>query len=127
MDSARKDFLSGLGEDLNISAALSAVFGLIKNANIRIAKREISKTGAALLKETIYSWDLVLGLLPEQESPQISDRIERRIHEREKARKSRDYALADSIRDELLAEGIALEDTPDGVRWKSIKPTSNQK
>jgi cysteinyl-tRNA synthetase len=127
VDSAHKDFVSGLGDDLNISAALSAVFGLIKSANIGISKREITKQSASLLKETIYNWDLVLGLLPEQEPQMLTDEIERRIDERKKARASRDYALSDSIRDELLAQGISLEDTPEGVRWKTVKPASKQK
>ena len=126
VDSARKDFVSGLGDDLNISAALSAVFGLIKNANIAISEKKITRQGADLLQKTIHDWDLVLGLLPEQELQNLTDEIERKIDEREKARSSRDYVLADSIRDELMAQGIALEDTPEGVRWKPVPPASSK-
>ncbi len=126
VESARTDFISGLGDDLNISAALSAVFGLIKNANIGISKGEITNQGAAYLKKTIHTWDRVLGVLPKQEPQMLTDEIQLRIDEREKARAARDYALADSIRDELLAKGIALEDTPEGVRWKPVKPVSKQ-
>ncbi len=121
VDSARKDFISGLGDDLNISTALSSVFGLIKNAHIGISKREISHQGAALLKAALLDWDTVLGVLPDQGPQMLPEEIERRIADREKARAARDYGLADSIRDELLAQGIALEDTPEGVRWKTIK------
>jgi cysteinyl-tRNA synthetase len=121
------EFVSGLCDDLNISTALSSIFGLIKKANILISRGEVSKKGAALLGESVRSWDRVLGILPVPEQQILPDDIKRRIEEREQARAAKDFERADSIRDELLARGIVLEDTTEGVRWKTIQPVLPKK
>ncbi len=118
--SGNTEFESGLSDDLNISTALSAIFGLIKRANILLARGEISAKGAVLLGEAVRSWDRVLGILPVQEQHVLPDEIKHWIDEREQARASKDFARADTIRDELLARGIVLEDTKEGVRWKAV-------
>ncbi len=121
------EFESGLGDDLNISTALSAIFGLIKKANILLSREEVSAKGAVLLGETVHSWDRVLGILPAREPQALPDEIRHKIDERERARAAKDFARADSIRDELLARGIALEDAKEGVRWKTVPPPRPKK
>jgi len=62
--------------------------------------------------------DRVLGILPETEEPLLDEEIERLIQERTEARKAKNWARADEIRDLLMRRGILLEDTPQGVRWR---------
>jgi cysteinyl-tRNA synthetase len=121
VDESRGMFEEGLDDDLNISTSLSGVFGLIKNANILINRGKLTGSGAIKLTEAFRSWDTVLGVLPEAGDRSLPEDIGRKIQERESARKSGNFALADKIRNELLEEGIALEDTREGVRWKFIK------
>lgn len=122
INQTRKGFIKGMSDDLNISEALSAVFSLIKQVNISITKKQISNRDAESLLELIQEFDQVLGLFPKQEKADINEDIQSRIAEREQARKEKNYALADQIRDELLNQGIILEDTKDGVRWKRTSP-----
>ena len=70
------------------------------------------------LKERIVSLSDVLGLIAEKEEGILDADIEKLIEERQAARKARDFARADAIRDELLGKGIILEDTREGVKWK---------
>ncbi|MFA9454924.1 MAG: DALR domain-containing protein, partial [Candidatus Aminicenantaceae bacterium] len=123
---AESGFVSGLSDDLNISTALSAVFGMIKKANILMSRGEVSHKGAMRLKSAIQSWDRVLGILSDRGQQTLPADLQQRIDQREQARVSKDFALADRIRDELLAQGIVLEDTKEGVRWKTI-PSSPPK
>ena len=116
-DAARK-FSDGLSDDLNISQALSAVFGLIKEGNILVSRGEVPQASARLMSDTIRAWDEVLGILPPAAEDILTEEIQRRIEARQEARAAKDYAEADRIRDELLSLGIVLEDTRDGVRWK---------
>lgn len=114
-------FIEGLSDDLNISAALTALFELIREINILIAQEKIHKGDAFLIKEFLQSLDSVLGVLPPSQLSTLPDEILAKIEAREKARRGKNYALADSIRQELLEKGIILEDTREGVRWKILK------
>jgi cysteinyl-tRNA synthetase len=73
---------------------------------------------------SILSLDNVLAVLPGEEEETLSIRVKEKIKIREKARADKNYELADQMRKELLKEGIVLEDTKDGVRWKVIKRKS---
>ena len=111
---ARKTFEEGLDDDLNISAALAAIFDLIHEIN----KIEINKSDAEQVLSALETFDTILGMqfLAEEES--LDEEIERLIEERNQARTKKDFARADEIRDSLKARGITLEDGPDGTRWK---------
>ena len=111
-------FSSALSDDLNISVALTAAFDMIKKTNILIIKNKVSQNDADLLLGALDQIDKVLGILPKEEPSGVEERIKQKIHLREKAREEKNFGLADQIRDELLEEGIILEDTKDGVRWK---------
>jgi cysteinyl-tRNA synthetase len=121
-DRAREKFQDGLADDLNISAGLTALFELVRAVNTGLAEGRVGREDASLLRSCVDAFDDVLGLLPPRGEAKIEDRIVKRIEEREQARRSKDFARADRIRDELLAEGVVLEDTRDGVRWKLVKP-----
>lgn len=109
----KEKFEKEMDDDLNISNALAAIFDFMREIN----KLELGKSDAKKVYEAMMGFDKVLGVL-EQKGEEISDKIKSLIEEREKARKEKDYAKADEIREELKEKGIVLEDTKEGVRWK---------
>jgi len=113
-DKAKADFLAALDDDLNISSAMAAVFDLMHAAN----RLDLTAASAAPLRAAIEYFDRVLGVLDTAEQEDLDTEIERLIAERQAARKAKDFAQADAIRDDLLARGIVLEDTAQGVRWR---------
>lgn len=115
------DFKNSLADDLNISAALAALFELIREINLRLAKDSLKQDDARKVLEAVYQMDRVLAILPEKEEETLPPEILRKIELRQKARKEKNFALADAIRQELRQLGIILEDTKEGVRWKRIK------
>jgi cysteinyl-tRNA synthetase len=121
LQETRRKFIDGLSDDLNISVALTAIFELIRSMNISISRQELGSRDAAGIRELIRSLDTVLGILPPAQEKILSADLQSKIEERERARREKDFRLADAIRDELLGMGILLEDTPEGVRWKFVK------
>jgi len=118
IEEQRNNFIKGLSDDLNISVALTAVFDMIRKVNVLISQGKVySKDGEELIS-FIRALDGVLAVLPDEEEELLPPDAMKKIEEREKARRDKDYKLADKIRNELLQQGIILEDTEDGVRWK---------
>lgn len=110
-------FEQAMDDDFNTADAISIIFDLVKVANINVNENS-SKAFIEFFNDSILNFSEILGFtfnLSEQDSPD-SD-IESLIQQREDARKSKDWATADKIRDELAAQGIILEDTSSGVRW----------
>ncbi len=132
---AEKKFQDGLSDDLNISVAMTALFNLVKKANIQISAGKFKKKDAEKILAVLESINGVLAVIHPVQIVSLkgpaAGRVEvngdlqaltkeekEKIERREKARAEKDFALADKIRRELLAKGIVLEDTKDGVRWK---------
>ena len=113
----RDRFIEAMDDDLNTADGLSAVFELVKDINTRILDKNVSKhvceTAAGLFDELCN----VLGILYNRKSNDVDSEIEALIEKRQEARKNKDFATADIIRDELKAKGIILKDTPQGVTW----------
>ena len=114
-------FEAALDDDLNVSAALAAIFDLVRELNRRIAERSISTADAARALGVLRDLDRVLAILPD-ETPDLPAGAADLLEQRDAARASRDWAASDRLRDELAALGVAVEDTRDGQRWKLLEP-----
>lgn len=112
-------FKSAMEDDFNTADAISAVFELVKFANINV-KASSSKEFAKAVKEQIITLSDVLGINAELKEEMLDDEIEKLIEERQNARKEKNFARADEIRGILLEKGIVLEDTREGVKWKRV-------
>ena len=112
-------FEKSMEDDFNTADAISAVFELVKYINTNTAA-ENSKEYLEKLYERLVTLTDVLGLIIEKEEEVLDSDIEKLIEERQAARKAKDFARADAIRDELLAMGIVLKDTREGVQWKRV-------
>lgn len=112
-----KKFEEAMDDDFNTADALAAVFELVKFANTNVTE-ESSKAFAAGLLELLVKLCDVLGIIAVKKEEILDKEIEDLIQERQEARKAKNFARADEIRDELLAKGIILKDTREGVKWK---------
>jgi cysteinyl-tRNA synthetase len=116
---AREHFIDAMDSDLNVSAALAAVFDFVRFAYQKDSQKEITGGDAQTAIDFLKEVDGILNILRAQ--PELLDEeIARQIEARQAARKRRDFAEADRIRQWLLSKGIQLEDTREGVRWKRI-------
>jgi cysteinyl-tRNA synthetase len=113
-----KKFDEAMEDDCNTANAISAVFELVKFTNSRV-KEESTKEFAKTLYGTLAQLCDVLGIILEKEEKAVGDEeyIEEMIAKRAQAKKDRDFALADKIRDELAEKGIILKDTREGTKW----------
>ncbi|MCI8454672.1 MAG: cysteine--tRNA ligase [Lachnospiraceae bacterium] len=105
-----------MDDDFNTADAISAVFELVKLGNS--TAEGASRAYVGFLKETLERLCDVLGILTERKKEILDSEIEDRIAQRQAARKAKNFALADEIREQLLAQGIVLEDTREGVKWR---------
>lgn len=110
-------FESAMEDDFNTADAVSAIFELVKFANTN-SKTENSKEYLETLYKKIKMLCDILGIVVDHEVLILEEEIEKLIEERQEARKAKNFARADEIRDELLSKGIILEDTREGVKWK---------
>ncbi|MCI6998663.1 MAG: cysteine--tRNA ligase, partial [Eubacterium sp.] len=113
----RQKFEEAMDDDLNTADAVSAIFELVKFANTHAGEASSSEF-IRTVKNEIISLSDILGLLVNKKEENLDAEIENLIAERQAARKARDFKRADEIRDQLLAQGIILEDTREGVKWK---------
>jgi cysteinyl-tRNA synthetase len=113
-------FTAGINDDLNTAEALAAVFEFVRDANSAMDSGEFRAGNTPDALEFLNLFDSIFDVLKPTAKPgELNDgEIEARIEARGGAKKARNFALADQLRDELLAQGIILEDTKTGVRWK---------
>ncbi len=115
-DKYREKFISAMDDDINTADAIAAIFELVRDVNTALAdnaKAALAKECLARVRELCD----VLGIIEKKEEASLDAEIEAMIEARQAARKERNFAEADRIRDELQKMGIILEDTPQGVKW----------
>lgn len=117
INSRREQFIEAMDDDLNTADGVAAIFDLVKDINISILDKEVSKNVCQTAADVFDELCDVLGILYNRKSNDVDADIEALIEERQTARANKDWATADRIRDELKAKGIILKDTPQGVTW----------
>jgi cysteinyl-tRNA synthetase len=116
----RAAYRTALDDDLNLPAGLGPVFELVREANAALDGGRVGMAAREALLELLTDVDAHLDVLREERAP-LDEAVERLIAEREEARRARDFATADRIRDDLRERGILLEDSREGVRWKVVR------
>ncbi|HHY20741.1 MAG TPA: cysteine--tRNA ligase [Bacilli bacterium] len=114
----KERFIAEMDDDFNTANAIAVLFDLAKEANIYLRNDQTTKSVLQAFLAMMTELASVLAINVEKEEELLDEEIEALIKKRNKARKDRDFALADQIRDDLKNKGIMLEDTPQGVRWK---------
>ena len=113
----RDAFITAMDDDLNTADGISAVFELVYDINTRILDKTVSPAVCQAAADLFDELCGVLGILYNRKSNDVDAEIESLIAQRQEARKNKDFATADRIRDELKERGILLKDTPQGVTW----------
>lgn len=119
IDELVKKYEAAMDDDLNTADAISVIFELVRLSNATIGEH-VSKAYCEKILDTLNLLCGILGIETRREQSLLDEEIERLIEERQQARKDKDFARADAIRNELQDKGIILEDTREGVKWKKI-------
>jgi cysteinyl-tRNA synthetase len=123
IDEARRAFGEAMKADLNTAGALGAMFELVRALNSAIDAGELGTDDVPIVRAAFDEFDQVLGVVSlrraeDAHPPVPTGEIDRLIAERHAARRRRDFAAADRIRDDLAARGVLLEDSAGVTRWK---------
>lgn len=117
MEARKQQFIEAMDDDLNTADGLAAVFELVRDINVSV----LQSGSKALITEAMKLFDELTGVLgivyPHEQADDLDAEVEKMIEARQAARKAKNWAEADRIRDELKEKGIVLEDTPQGVKW----------
>jgi len=112
------DFEAAMDDNLNTSVALAALHNLVREVNTALSQDTVKSEDRDLILQILAKIDSVLEIFGTDKEETLDSDIESLIEERQEARRSRNFARSDEIRDLLNDKGIVLEDTKDGVRWK---------
>jgi cysteinyl-tRNA synthetase len=122
MTDVQKRFEDAMDDDLNVSVALAALFAFVRDVNKLMDDNRLSRQEAEEVYSLMMKFDKVLGVIGEVKAEEkLPPEAEELIRKREEARKAKDWATADKIREQLRAMGIIIEDTSQGVKWRIEK------
>jgi cysteinyl-tRNA synthetase len=121
-EDANSEFTAALFDDLNAPIALGALFTFIRKANAELDRGGVDRVALERAREVFARMNSVLDVIPELsgEDPALAQWVEERLAARKGARARREFAEADAIRTEIEARGIAIEDGPQGTKWKKL-------
>lgn len=114
---AKAEFIEAMDDDFNVQNALSIMYDLATILNNHLQKDQVDKPALKRAKKLLIAWLEIFGVSFKEEQAENDDEIEKLIAQRDEARKNKDWAESDRLRDELQAKGIVIEDTPQGTRW----------
>ncbi|WP_134686765.1 cysteine--tRNA ligase [Brevibacillus migulae] len=114
----REQFIAEMDDDLNTANGITVLFEVAKEANLYLRNDNVGREQLEAYRQLFHEFAEVLGLKLDQAEELLDEEIEKLIAERTEARKARNFARSDEIRDLLTEKGIILEDTPQGVRWR---------
>ncbi|MCT7868267.1 MAG: cysteine--tRNA ligase, partial [Lactobacillus iners] len=117
---AKKKFIAAMDDDFNVQNALSVMHELTLHVNVHLNNDFIDHKNLQDFVQLMDEWLLIFGVKITTEM-ENDDTIQKLVDQRNLARQNKDWATSDQIRDELLAKGIILEDTPQGTRWHHVK------
>ena len=117
-ENALGEFEAAMDDDVNTAVALAAIHNLVREVNIVLARDGLLADDQAAILDAVAKFDAVLGIFGPEETEMLDAEIEALINERQEARRNRDFKRSDEIRDLLANQGILLEDTKDGLRWR---------
>lgn len=119
LERADQKFKAALADDLNISAALAALFDLIRELNVLADEQKLGVEEASSALKLLADWDRVLGVLPlHKKEEEVPVDLLQMLEKRETARREKDWRMSDEMRDAIHARGYVIEDTPQGARLK---------
>ena len=122
LEKALKDFSEALGDDLNMSVALAAIFELVREVNVLCDAKKLSTAEAKEVLALMKRFDSVLGVITfEPRKEEIPNEIAEAVEKRLQARRDKNWSLADELRDFITSKGFVLEDTPQGSKVKATK------
>ena len=114
---AKAEFIEAMDDDFNVQNALSIMYDLATTLNNHLQKDQVDKPALKRAEKLLIAWLEIFGVSFKEEQAENDDEIEKLIAQRDEARKNKDWAESDRLRDELQAKGIVIEDTPRGTRW----------
>lgn len=118
----KQSFTEAMDDDINVQNGITVVYELVKFANVYAQQKEVKAAALTEMKDLISELVSIFGVKLASNDNELNDEhIQALIDERNEARKNKDFAWSDQIRDELKAQGIILEDTPQGTRFKRVK------
>ncbi len=118
IEKALRDFEEAMDDNLNTSVALASIHNLVREINTSMSTKGMFLRDKNIMLKALEKFDSVFGIFPEIKEEILDADIEALIEERQEARRNRNFARSDEIRDLLANRGIILEDTKEGVRWK---------
>ncbi|MBI2743659.1 MAG: cysteine--tRNA ligase [Chlamydiales bacterium] len=126
LQNALREFTQSLADDLNISSALAALFEMVRQINALADQNKVSKKDAEESLKLLHRINQVLAILPlEAEDEEIPKDLQDLLEKRQEARKTKNWALSDQCRDQILSRGYLIEDTPAGARLKKKRELSS--